>query len=310
MGLTAEQLKQRKTGIGSSDAPAVLGLDPFRSPIDVYAEKTGERAPFAGNEHTELGDALEAPLAGLAARRLGVVAAKNSRTWAHPVRPYALATPDYILGRERLLEVKATVLGAHWGPEEEGRTALPERVDCQVQWQLGVTGYRLADVAALVQGELRIYRGIEFDLDFFAHALELCGRFMRDHVEARVPPPPDGSDRYSAWLKEKFPQDKGAIVDSTPLLDQDVRAYQQARAKLKTVEAEVDLYEARIKAAINVNSGLKGPWGLITWKTAKGSRKVDWEAVASAVNAPADVIERCTRTTVGSRRFLSRFDQE
>ena len=42
-------LLQRRAGLGGSDIGAILGLSPFRTPVDVYLEKTG-RAP--ANEET------------------------------------------------------------------------------------------------------------------------------------------------------------------------------------------------------------------------------------------------------------------
>ena len=41
MNAHEEWLKARKTGIGGSDIAAILGLSPYRTPVDVWAEKTG-----------------------------------------------------------------------------------------------------------------------------------------------------------------------------------------------------------------------------------------------------------------------------
>ena len=54
--LTQEQQARRLSGLGASEVPAVLGLDPYRSPLDVYLEKTGVLPPFEGNNFTEWGN--------------------------------------------------------------------------------------------------------------------------------------------------------------------------------------------------------------------------------------------------------------
>ena len=41
--LTPEQIAERRNGIGASEVAAVLGIDPFKTAIDVWAEKTGRR---------------------------------------------------------------------------------------------------------------------------------------------------------------------------------------------------------------------------------------------------------------------------
>ena len=42
--MTPEQIAERKSGIGGSDLACVLGLSPWRSPVDVWLEKTGQNA--------------------------------------------------------------------------------------------------------------------------------------------------------------------------------------------------------------------------------------------------------------------------
>lgn len=37
-----EWLEQRRKGIGGSDAPVIMGVNPWRSPMDLWLEKTGE----------------------------------------------------------------------------------------------------------------------------------------------------------------------------------------------------------------------------------------------------------------------------
>lgn len=40
-----EWLEERKKGIGGSDAATILGLNPYKSNIDLWAEKTGKKEP-------------------------------------------------------------------------------------------------------------------------------------------------------------------------------------------------------------------------------------------------------------------------
>lgn len=56
-------LNIRQTGIGGSELAAMLGLSEYKTPLDVYLEKTGQTAPFTGNKNTERGNMQEPILA-------------------------------------------------------------------------------------------------------------------------------------------------------------------------------------------------------------------------------------------------------
>ncbi|MGL4610163.1 MAG: hypothetical protein ACRCYY_10825, partial [Trueperaceae bacterium] len=43
--MTLDELKQRQFYIGSSDVPAILGVDPYKSLIDIFYQKTGKLEP-------------------------------------------------------------------------------------------------------------------------------------------------------------------------------------------------------------------------------------------------------------------------
>lgn len=53
----------RNDGIGASGLAAMLGLSEYKTPLEVYLEKTGQSAPFLGNKNTERGNMQEPILA-------------------------------------------------------------------------------------------------------------------------------------------------------------------------------------------------------------------------------------------------------
>jgi putative phage-type endonuclease len=65
-------LAQRRGGIGGSDAAAVVGLDPYRSPLMVWLEKTGRAVDTRDTEAMALGRALEPALMDVFAERTGL----------------------------------------------------------------------------------------------------------------------------------------------------------------------------------------------------------------------------------------------
>ena len=71
IGLTDEDLERRRKGIGASDVAAILGVSPWRSPWDVWADKTGRLQPWEGNEATKIGQYLESSVLSYAEAQVG-----------------------------------------------------------------------------------------------------------------------------------------------------------------------------------------------------------------------------------------------
>ena len=59
-----EWLKNRKVGIGGSDAAAILGISPFKTNVDLWLEKTGQKEPddISNEEKVKYGHDAEDPL--------------------------------------------------------------------------------------------------------------------------------------------------------------------------------------------------------------------------------------------------------
>ncbi len=81
--LTAEQHENRATGIGGSDAAAVCGLNPYKSPVDVYLEKVGAAAPVDETERMFWGNKLEDVVADVYSDRTGRKVRRRNRTCRH-----------------------------------------------------------------------------------------------------------------------------------------------------------------------------------------------------------------------------------
>lgn len=183
--LTPEQSIARRKYIGSSDAPALMGVDPYRSASDVYLEKTGIAEGFAGNEHTERGNLLEPVVLTWAARQLsGFIERDVMFSGGH-----LCVNLDAHCPNEFSVEAKTATNADEWG--EQGTDQVPERVIIQCHHGFAITGYRLAYVPVLLpvfgRFEFRMYR-VERD-DALASAVAEHGeRFWREHVQARVPP--------------------------------------------------------------------------------------------------------------------------
>ncbi|WAR44691.1 YqaJ viral recombinase family nuclease [Methylomonas rapida] len=159
-------LEVRKRGIGSSDAAAAVGLNPYKSQLELWLEKTGRdgNLPKADPHDEESpaywGNILEPIVAAHYTRRTGHRVRRINAVLQHP-HPglsWMLANIDReVIGADdvQILECKtAGINGARLWKE-----GVPEYVQLQVQHQLAVTGKASADVAVLLGGQhLEIHR--------------------------------------------------------------------------------------------------------------------------------------------------------
>ncbi|GIV50738.1 MAG: hypothetical protein KatS3mg038_1259 [Candidatus Kapaibacterium sp.] len=89
----------RRSFLGASDAPAVLGLSPWRTAWEVWAEKTGRIDSWTGNAATSAGQLLEPAVLAWAARGAAAPARPGRR--AGPARAYRGHTDPHAPRRAR-----------------------------------------------------------------------------------------------------------------------------------------------------------------------------------------------------------------
>lgn len=191
-----EFLEKRRDGVGGSDVAAICNLDPYRTPFDVYIEKTREPDPSqADNIHLIRGQLLEDVFAELYAaesgrevRRMGQ-RVHRKYDWARVNVDRQILDTGHGKGTGAL-EVKS--------PGREGfqnliESGLPERYIVQVQWEMEVPDYDWASFAA---GNLEhsggplVYFDVERNPLLIEQLLERVERFWLDHVLERKPPHP------------------------------------------------------------------------------------------------------------------------
>lgn len=292
----AAWLAERRSGVGGSDVPAIVGASPWRSPLDVYLDKVGLAEPQPETEPMRWGTLLEAVVAQEYARRLGVAVVPGPGMLRHPDRPWAFANVDRLVaGGGRGVEIKTTGYADAWG--EPGTDQMPPYVVAQVAWYAGITGIAEWDVPVLISGsDFRVYH-YRRDPELEEMLFDAAGRFWHEHVLAMVPPAP----RSVAEAAVRWPRDTGAEVYASAEAVAAVAELARLKAEIKRLEAEAEGYELAVKSEMGEASALLADGGgvLATWK-ASVARRVDLEALKAA---HPDIHERF-RVESSSRRFL------
>lgn len=300
-------LQVRKGGIGSSDAAAAVGLNPYVSRLQLWLEKSGRDAdlpkidPNDDTSPTYWGTILESIVSAAYTKRTGNKVRRINAVLQHPSEPWMLANLDReVIGAPdvQILECKtAGIQGSRlW------KDGVPEYVVLQVQHQLGVTGKAAADVAVLLGGqELQVHR-INRDDKLIANLITLERQFWR-YVETDTPPPADGSDSADMALRCLYPQDNGQRVD----LSQDLAmaaVFSDLLGVRQLLETNLAL-EAQLKQKLQERMGevsqLVFETGSISWKRSKDGSTLD---TARLQKDHPDLFQQYQMVKPGSRRFL------
>lgn len=301
MALTAQQLEARKLGIGGSDAGTILGVNPYKSAVDLYLEKRGEIEPpdLSDNEAVHFGNVLEDVVADEYTRRVGHKLRRVNAHLQHPELPFMLANLDRkVTGMPWVFEAKTAgqYMSSDWGPS--GTDQVPESYLVQVTHYMIVTGYQRAELAVLIGGRDFRHYTIPFDQGLADILVAREAEFWR-LVETGTPPAPQSVHD----LETLYAIDNGqSLVASDDLIEM-VQALSATRAHLKEIEGQKGEMELVIKQALADNSVLLGDDGkpLVTWKKAKDSDRFD--AKAFEKDHP-DLYRQYLKTQTGSRRFL------
>jgi len=261
----AQWLKDRQTGIGGSDAAAVLGLSKWKTPLEVYMEKRGEAGGQDDNESMLWGRALEPVIRQQYAERTGRVVRVPQGILRHPEHNFMLANLDGVTDDGRLLEIKTARSGQEWG--EVGTDMVPQAYLIQVQHYLSVTALSVADVAVLIGGsDFRLYE-VPADAELQEMIIDGEAAFWQRVIEGVPPEPVSLSDmqaRYGRASREARVIAGREIVEAVERL----RAIKNAIAASEESEGE---QKAIIMKALGESDTLVDDGGniLCTWKAAK-----------------------------------------
>lgn len=256
----ASWLAARKQGIGGSDVAAIMGLDPWRGPFDVYVDKITDDTDESASPVMRLGQLLEDGIAQAYAETTGSTISKPTHLLAHDDHDWMLGTPDRWTDNrgDGVLEVKLSHRSEEW---EQG---VPERYQLQAMHYVAVTGLPYCDVAALLHGrDLRVYE-VERD-DAMIDGLVAIEREFWQRVLDRDPPTPD---RLSAASLRKL----YANTDPTPIelpdwLGDTIEELRQARLDEKSAKARGETAANIISAALCEHEvGTIDGIEVVTWK--------------------------------------------
>lgn len=276
--LRTEWLDQRRRGIGGSDVAAILGLSPYRTPLDVYNDKLGRAPETADNDAMYWGRALEPVIRQRYSDVTGRDVLLPEDMLVHPKNGFMLANLDGFTADRRVFEAKTARTGNGWG--EPGSDEVPDAYALQVQHYLAVTGFEVADIAVLIGGsDFRLYH-VEADASMQADLIDAEAEFWQRVLTGNEPEPVTFAEAQQRFGRSGA----NGVVQAGELATQAAHDLALIKAQIKALEEHEEAAKAVLMRALG-DSGdtlMRDGKTLATWKLAKAPERFDTAAFKSA----------------------------
>ena len=298
-----EWLTWRNKGLGGSDAAAVSGLSPWKSPIKVWMEKTGRSEQAPDSEMFRQGRDFEEYVGKRFEEASGMKVRRRNAILQHPEHNWMLANIDrWVVGTNEGLEIKTT---SAFNASEWDNGKIPLQYEIQCHHYMAVTGADAWWIACLIFNRAFTYKRIQRDESIISNLISIEEDFWRNNIIPDVMPAPDGSGDAEEAIKNLYPAEDVTSGSSITLSGTDwedlTRRYYELDEMMDRMQKEQDSIKQAIMMEMKDSEKcfIPGNDKPITWK-AVSSERVDTKALRKDL---PDVAAQYAKTTM-SRRFV------
>nr|DAS74331.1 MAG TPA: Exonuclease [Caudoviricetes sp.] len=269
----AKWLSARNAGIGGSDAAVVVGLNRWKSPYQLWLEKTGKTEPedISDNEYVYWGKVLEQAVAdrfcevtGKRVQRRGLL--------QHDDHPFILASVDrMVVGEDAGLECKTCngFAAKEWEDDE-----IPDAYYVQCQHYMMVTGCAKWYIAVLIGGNRFVWKEIprsDAEIELLLQA-EIA---FWDKVQNGIMPDVDGSEDCRKALQNEF---RGGNMEPLTLPEKAtdvIKTIKELEEVRDNTENSINRHKNELRAMLGDSEiGYAGDYK-VTWKQQAGRTSID-----------------------------------
>ena len=262
----AEWLELRKKGIGGSDASVVCGISRYKSPVELWMDKTDQIQSTEAGEAAYWGTLLESVVRTEFSKRTGIEVQCVNQLLQSEEHPFMLANLDGLCEHPEYGTCIFEAKTASAYKSGEWDDAIPDEYQLQIQHYMAVTGYRGAYIAVLIGGNTFRWKFVERDEELISMLIELERNFW-NHVQNNTPPPLDGSDASARFLVERFPDSVPKSQITLPDTAMELLQQYDTACEQLTIATERKQYAENLLKEMMGNNEI-GTAGdrVITWK--------------------------------------------
>lgn len=295
-----EWLARRSESIGASEAGAILGLNPYKSNIDVYLEKTQGIIDQEDNLNMWLGREMEDIIKKRFEEETGLKVRRDYKIRIDDELLYLTTNLDgIVIGENIPVEYKTA---GRWDGE------IPNYYFAQIQHQMMVGKYDHCYFVVLVLGLPKQFIIERYDRndDFILNMRMELVDFWENNVLKGIPPEPRTVEDAQKLYRKV---DSGSIIDSMPaemvekwelltLYDEEVKGLNH---NIKAIKTDFMNFMKDKEAIVDVDGD-----PLITWRLSKSSKSFDKRAFQKE---HPELYKKYLVEKLGSRRFLIKRDK-
>lgn len=264
-----EWLRYRKGGIGGSDAGAVCGLNPYRTAMEVYYDKTSDEIEEMDNEAMRQGREFEEYVARRFMEATGKKVRRANALYYDERYPFMYADVDrLVVGENAGLECKTAspYMADQW---KGGKIPLSYQIQCY--HYMSVFQADAWYIAVLIYGKEFQFHRIERDEAVIQDLVHIEENFWKEHVEKKILPEPDGSKVADSVIAERFKKSQGI---SLPLMgfDEKLKRRQELVEIMARMETEKKKIEQELKLYLGEAEIAENEHFRVSWKTVNSSR--------------------------------------
>jgi putative phage-type endonuclease len=250
-------LKARRGAITGSKAAAILGVDPWKSALQLWAEEYHEKEEALEGEHIYWGHILEGPIVGRYELETERATDQDApfTLWESEQDPRKKCTPDRhiirpddedfkwagngVLEAKNVTEFKAT----HWTHDA------PLWYQVQLQHNMMVLGREWGSFAVLIGGNKFGWMDQAINPKFIRYLIEKEEEFLH-LLQVGEPPPADASDSAKEALQRLYPDASGEeIILPMQYAELDSELV-QIKDRIKELNERKQFLENQFKAAM------------------------------------------------------------
>jgi putative phage-type endonuclease len=284
-----EWLQRRQQGIGGSDAGAILGMNKWKTPFQVYLDKAEPISQESEqSEAAYWGTELEDLVAREFSKRTGKRVRRKNQLLQHEGYPFMVANLDRdIVGENAFLECKTVnAFGAkEWDGEE-----IPPSYLVQLMHYMAVTGNEKGYIACLIGGQKFIWKEVLRDEELIEMVVQAEKHFWTNHIEKKIPPALEGSSAAEMYLNEKYRvAERGASIDLSSEYADKIDKLLELKEAIKQLEKQEKEIENNIKNELGTAEIGCSPKYEVSWKQVVSNRvdskllKKDYEDIYKKV---------------------------
>ena len=290
----SEWLKLRASGIGGSDAGAIMGLNKYATPLSVYFAKK-DLAVQEGSKAAEWGNILEDPIRQKAREELGIQIETVPGMFTNKEHDFMNANFDGLVFVEGEKEIAGSVVSGLGGHEiKTSRTGdgfttdeIPDSYYAQVQHYMAVTGLTFFVLTVFIFDQ---YTGRHYVIprneEFIERLIEAESTFWNDFVLANGMPAPTGNENELDLVKALPMAEEITLSEDTEQLLEEKAAID---GQIKDLQEKSDILKEHVLIKMTEASGGENAPKTIAvcglWKISLNtqvSKRVDTNALKKA----------------------------